>query len=72
MSVICLHLVTPGLEGALMEVQPGKTPGYLVHDGVQTRLVPTGAFERQGDVMAEVWVPENMMVLWELEHTVDS
>lgn len=69
--IICLHLVTPSLEGALMEVKPGATPGFLVHDGIQTKLVPTGTFETNEGIEAEVWVPENMMVLWELEHVVD-
>jgi hypothetical protein len=70
--IICLRLVTPGLEGALIEVKPGATPGYLVHDGIQTALVPTGSVENHEGFDAEVWVPENMLVLWELEHTVDS
>jgi hypothetical protein len=70
MSIICLRLVTPELEGALMEVKPGAIPGYLIHGGEQTRLLPTGAFERQGEVLAEVWVPEDMMVLWQMEHAV--
>ena len=66
--IICLHLVTPGLEGALMEVKPGATPGFLVHDGQQTPLVPTGNFEQHGNVEAEVWVPNDMLPLWRLEH----
>lgn len=68
MSVICLHLVDPGLEGALMDVKKGAVPDSLINTrGEQFKIVPTGAFERHGDILAEVWVPEDMLTLWRLD-----
>lgn len=33
-------------------------------------LVPTGSFEHDGDRGAEVYVPEDMLRYWDLEHRV--
>ena len=54
-----------------MEVQPGKTPGFLITHGQQVPLVATGCYERKDGIEAEVWVPEDMLTLWQMEHAID-
>jgi len=70
--IICLRLVSNELEGVWMAIKPGSTPQYLIDgQGETTTMVPTGSVEWEGDRCAEVWVPENKLNLWRMEHAID-
>jgi hypothetical protein len=70
MTVICLRMVHPSLNGAWMDVQ-AMPPEYISPDGRQTPLVTTGSVEWDGDQCAEVYVPENLLNEWRKKHPVD-
>jgi hypothetical protein len=70
--VVCLRLVDPDLEGRWMVVEADRAPQYLIgRQGVTMAMVPTGAVEWEGSHCAEVWVPEDKLSLWRMEHDVD-
>jgi hypothetical protein len=70
--IICLRLVSPELEGAWMQIYPGKTPQFLINGFDTITMVPTGSVEWSGQQCAEVWVPENKLNLWKMEHAIDA
>lgn len=59
------------LDGTWMAVRSGRIPRYLVFGGETTTMVPTGDVEWNGDVPAEVYVPEDRLGQWQAEHQLD-
>lgn len=70
MTIICLRLVHPSLDGAWMDIDK-MPPSYIDGKGQLTPLVTTGTVEWEGDKCAEVYIPEDKMLLWRRNHALD-
>lgn len=68
--VVVLRLVGGEDEGRWFAVS--GVPRAVRAPGIPIDFVPTGCVEWRDDDAAEVWVPAEMLHVWQAEHMVDA